>query len=258
MEIITSRKNPYIKELYAVKKAGKKSELCLIEGYKLISEAIKSGVEIKALLISDAYGGKMPDMGESGVRTITVNDSIIGLLSQTSAPQGITALIKKRVFKEIRSTGEEDGVYILLDEVSDPGNVGTVIRTAEAFGVRGVVLCGACADVYNDKTLRATMGSAFRQPVFYEPNAVSAVKKLKSMGARVYAAALEKDAKRLGGFEPSKLSAFVIGNEARGVSLEALNECDDAVIIPMSGETESLNAAVSAGVIMWETAGRRA
>ena len=255
MEIITSRKNPYIKELAAVKRAGKQSPVCLIEGIKLISEAQRSGVSIKTVLISETYKGETPRMPGDGVRMITVSDPVIALLSYTDAPQGIMALIEKKDFGGIEAAGGE-GVYILLDSVSDPGNVGTIIRTAEAFGVRAVVMCASCADVYNDKTLRATMGSAFRQPIFYEPDAAAAVRKLRAAGARVYAAALDADARRFGEFDVPPLCAFVIGNEARGVSKEALKECDGTVIIPMSGETESLNAAVSAGVIMWETAGR--
>ncbi|MBR2743238.1 MAG: RNA methyltransferase [Clostridia bacterium] len=256
METIASRKNPYIKELYAVKRAGKKSPLCLIEGYKLICEAQKSGVTVKSVLISDMYCGEVPSFGAGAVRMIKVNDAIIDMLSSARAPQGIIALIEKKPAHDFGLLGHTRGTYIVLDGVADPGNVGTIIRSAEAFGAAGAVMCGACADVYNDKTLRATMGSAFRLPLYFADDTADAVRKLKNAGARVYAAALKKDARRLGDTDFPGFSAFVIGNEARGIPETVIGECDDAIIIPMSGETESLNAAVSASVILWEAARR--
>jgi len=252
MEIITSRKNPYIKELAALKK-NKSSDMVLIEGHKLIFEARESGIAPKVILVSDSYKGDISNLCANDTRVIQVNDEIIDLLSSTNTPQGIIALIKRREKIDIAEVVIKRGVYLVLDRVADPGNVGTIIRTSEALGASGVVLTPGCADIYNEKTLRATMGSAFRQNIYYSKSAFDAVDMLRGCGAKAYAAALGEKNVLLGREVLPDFCAFVIGNEASGVSQEAISACDSAIMIPMTGKTESLNAAVAASVILWET-----
>lgn len=252
METITSRKNPYIKELAAIKKEKSDNSFAIIEGKKLISEAYDSGFIPITLLVSETYRGDVSEFCGTDTRVIKVNDTIIDMLSSTNTPQGIIALIKRRPKADINAADIKEGIYLILERVSDPGNVGTIIRTSEAFGAAGVILCAGCADVYNDKTLRSTMGSAFRQNIMYADSAVSAIAALKNAGIRVYAAALLKTAECLGRERFSGSCAFVIGNESAGVSEEAISVCDSAITIPMTGKTESLNAAVAASVILWE------
>ncbi len=254
MERITSRKNPYIRSLSLMRKH--KGEHLFIEGEKLISEAVMSGYSIETLLFSEDFSGATATLSSSETRVISVSREIIELLSTTNTPQGVIALTKRRPRADLSGITRKSGYYVILDRVSDPGNVGTIIRTAEAFGASGVVLCGGCADLYNDKTLRATMGAAFRMGIYHASDAVEAVAAFQGYGAKVYASALDNAAKKLTELSFPGFFAFVIGNESAGVSPDTIKMCDETVFIPMTGGTESLNAAVAASIILWEAFSR--
>ena len=144
------------------------------------------------------------------------------------------------------------GRYLLLDGVQDPGNVGTIWRTADAFGADGLILCGGCADPWNPKTVRATMGAVFRLPV-YECPLETAAERLSAAGLPLYAAALRDDTVDVREI-PLGSCAVAIGSEGRGVSQEALELCSRTLRIPMAETCESLNAAAAAAVLLWEGA----
>ena len=146
----------------------------------------------------------------------------------------------------------ESGRVLLCESLRDPGNVGTVIRTAFAFGIDWLILSGDCADLYNPKVLRGAMGTLFSQRILRVDDLAGAVTLMRQQGRHVYAAALDDSAMQLGSFAFGKADSAVIGNEGHGLSEGVLRACDASVYIPMAGDAESLNASVAASVLMWE------
>ena len=245
MERITSRQNPLIAHIerlcgdtaYRVQRG---EYVC--EGEKLLREALASGVRVTAAVYHEAV---RPDP-EGSFRTVSVPGSLYERISTLRSAQSVifTCAMPQRTAPVFAR-----GQVICLDGVQDPGNVGTVLRTADAFGVDAVFLTGACADVYNPKTVRATMGSLFRVPVFRtEPDAFLAA--MEEAGLPVYAAALSPDAADIRQVS-LKRAAVIIGSEGAGVSPWLQEHAAARVIIPMRGVTESLNAAVAASVVLW-------
>ena len=186
----------------------------------------------------------------AGTRVAEVSDSLLASVADTQSPQGIVFICKgKALSVPGRLTG---GRYLLLDGVQDPGNVGTIWRTADAFGTDGLLLCEGCADPWNPKTVRATMGAVFRLPV-YECALETAAERLAAAGLPLYAAALRDDTADVRELDLGRC-AVAIGSEGRGVSQRTLELCERTVKIPMSSRCESLNAAVAAAVVLWEMA----
>jgi TrmH family RNA methyltransferase len=188
----------------------------------------------------DAMGGNNASskMDAPGSKRMPSN---MGALSNKCAPSNIDALSNEDYFRR----------YIILDGVSDPGNVGSIIRTAEAAGFRGLIMSPGCADAHSSKTLRASMGSALRFPVVCNANLLESIRALKDFGILVLAAA--SDARKCYfDYDLSGSVAFVIGNEAFGVSEEVLSACDGSLRLPMPGNVESLNAGVAAGILIYE------
>lgn len=188
-------------------------------------------------------------MLELSAKSVVITEDISEYISDTKTPQGLYAAAELREWELPRNANR----IIVMDGVQDPGNVGTILRTAEAFGFDGAVLLGACADVYSPKTLRASMGSSLRFPFV-----CCAAEELRSVldGFAIYAAMLDSSAAALGETAFADRSAVIIGSEGRGVSTEAAAVCDEKLYIPIGG-AESLNAAVAAAVIMWEIVRRR-
>ena len=194
------------------------------------------------MLTSEELDVSLPDAADAYL----VPQSIIEAVSPMKNPQSV--LFSCRM-PENENTLEEDEKVLILEIVQDPGNVGTVIRTANAFGIDCVILTGACADPYNPKTIRATMGALFRQKIV--EIGLEGIRELKSKGFAVYGAALKDDCLTIDDIQWQK-TAIVIGSEGQGLTDEMMNACDDCVIIPMEPNSESLNAAVAASVFMWE------
>ena len=245
VEHITSRKNPLILRLRALSADGafRRAEgeyLC--DGYKLLAEALDKGAEVRTVLWKERAGETpLPD----SVRQVTAAEELFDYVSPMKNSPGplFTLTIPKKpepVFTRA----------ILLENVQDPGNVGTVIRTAAAMGVDTVLLCGACADVYSPKTARAAMGALFRERIIRctVPEARAFAER---NGLKLYGAALSDRAADIRGL-PLKNAVVAIGNEGKGLSGELLQSCDGELIIPMSPGSESLNAAVAAAIVLWE------
>ena len=187
---------------------------------------------------------------DSGELTV-ISQEVAEYISDTKAPQGMFAIAEKPVGNAI---SDQASRLVLLDGVQDPGNVGTILRTAEALGFDGAALSPDCADVWSPKTLRASMGSALRLPCIIGelPGLISG---LKSSGFTVYGSMLDSSAARLGTFGVPERSAVVIGSEGAGISAETAKACDQAVYIPISG-AESLNAGAAAAILLWELSKR--
>ena len=222
------------------------------EGWKMLGEALSSGVTVKTVL---QRTGDAPDSGliaqaeAQGARLFEAEASLFAQASDVETPQGVifSCVPPQRRADDLPETLSG---AILLDGVQDPGNLGTILRTADAFALDAVILCEGCTDPTAPKVVRATMGAAFRQPVYRMPLAEAAAA-LKTRGLPVYAAALEPDS------VPSTAldlhgAAVIVGSEGRGVTAQALELCDKKVVIPMAGRAESLNVGVAAAILIWE------
>lgn len=250
-EVITSRANPLlvrVRKLNSRRSFRREEGAFAAEGPKLLGEALRWGAaELEAVICSP--GVSLPEL-PGWVRVIEVADGLLASVSDTENPQGIVFLCKgKNPAMPDQLSGER---WLVLDGVQDPGNVGTVWRSADAFGADGLILCNGCADPWNPKTIRATMGAVFRLPV-YESTLETAAKTLARADIPLYATALREDTEDVRAVWLGR-AAVVIGSEGRGVSPEALELCQKTIKIPMRARCESLNAAVAASVVLWEMA----
>lgn len=245
--VITSRKNERVQHFRKLASSTEYRRECgeyVCDGVKLLEEAVKWGADIRELMYCPDAGIKMPE----GVRCYEVTREVMEAASPMKTPQGVVFSVGMPKAKEDAGI---DGAMI-LENVQDPGNVGSVLRTAGAFGVGTVILTGDCADPYSPKTVRASMGAVFRVNV----RRLSMDElRAASESTRIYAAALREGAVDIRRADLSRC-AVAIGNEGSGLTGEMLDICAGSVIIPMRPECESLNAAVAAAVIMWEVSGK--
>lgn len=249
-ERITSRSNPLVmrvKKLNSKRSARREEGVFCGEGPKLLEEALKWNVELDTVICG--MDVLLPEIPLS-VRVVEVPDDLLVAMADTERPQGIIFIAK---YKPLELPDKLKGTrYLVLDGVQDPGNLGTIWRTADAFGADGLILCGGCADPWSPKTVRATMGAVFRLPV-YESTLEETAAKLSTAGITLYTTALREDTVDVRNVSLSK-AAVIIGSEGRGVSDLALELCEKTVKIPMTDRCESLNAAVAASVVLWEMA----
>ena len=251
MEYITSRQNPictHFRKLASSKSYREEAGEMLCDSPKLLEEADLWGRGINTLLYTE--GVELPRFNGRGTRVIQVTESVMESVSPMKTPQGVVfscAAMPHHPPKEL-----EPGRYLVLDRVQDPGNVGAILRTADAFDCGGVFLLPGCADVDSPKTIRAAMGVHFRRHIC-QCTLEELAALLQKAGAPMYAAALGEDAADVRELDLSN-AAVVIGSEGQGVSRAALEACSGTVKIPMSPRCESLNAAVAAAVILWEMA----
>jgi len=245
METITSRKNSIIRRLRSLgrERSQRQQEGFFVgDGEKLLREAIASGAEVETVLWAEKAAFPLPD----SVRQLLAPAELVEYVSALSKSPGPVFTVK---IPE-RTLPEKPKRVLVLETVQDPGNVGTVLRTANALGADAVLLTGACADLYSPKTVRATMGAVFRQPVL-ECTHEEMKALLQQWKLPLYGAALTNTAKDLREVSLSR-AAVAVGSEGRGLSRELLDLCDGQIIIPMRPDSESLNAAVAASVILWE------
>ncbi len=185
-----------------------------------------------------------------GIRGEVVSDGTFKKLSDTMTPQGIMAIVKKPEHGKEQVFESGSGLFLVLEGIQDPGNLGTMIRTGEAAGVHAVIMDRNTADLYSPKVVRSTMGSIYRLPCIYTDDLKKTVTDMKEKGIKVYAADLKGD-RYYHETEYAEKTAFLIGNEGNGLSQEILSLSDIRVKIPMEGKTESLNAAVAAAILMY-------
>lgn len=265
---INSPDNITIKEAarLAVKKYRDEQSRYIAEGPNIIREAIDQGITLRALFFLDSRtmtDSRLPELrqlknkaSESKIQTYLLSAEAFSKIAQTDTSQGVLAIVDKRKYTEEEFFSEKDGNILVLDRVQDPGNIGTLLRTAEAAGLSGAMLLKGCGDVYSPKTVRAAAGTLFRLPLFFAANPEEAIAVLRRYQKRLYAASANA-----GNFyfncHLSKNAAIVIGNEGNGVANEFLENADFLISIPMEGHTESLNAALAGGIIMYETLRQR-
>jgi TrmH family RNA methyltransferase len=259
---IESRNNSTVKNIAALrdKREREKTRLFYFEGVHLLEEFLKAGNTPKMLFVREDALSKYAELINSAdCEVFEVTAPVYEKLTEEKAPQGIFTVAE--YLKSVAFVGSEieyselsqrvSGNAIMLVDLQDNGNVGTVIRTATALDCK-VLLCGSCADVFSPKTVRATMGALFTGEIFVCPNTVEAIEALKDQDRRVIATALTDNAYTLGEFEIDRNDIFAVGNEGKGLSDEVIGACSMTAIIPMSGKTESLNAAVASALCLWE------
>lgn len=248
MERILSKKNERVKKWKKLhtKKGRELTGFYLIEGFHLISEAIEHGAKIHEFLVSE-------QLKENSIenypqeKVVMISKEIADYLSDTESPQGVFAILEKET--SVLPTNFTKP-YLFLDNVQDPGNVGTMIRTADAAGYGGVVLGKGTVDLYNSKVLRSTQGGHFHFPV-YEADLNSWFTLFKSHGFPIYGTELNEDAASYREIVAPEVYGLVMGNEGNGMSNELLKQTTKNLYIPITGQAESLNVAVAAGILMF-------
>ena len=267
-EVITSRNNPLVKWASSLseKKYRDLEKSFIIEGEKLAFEALEAGLPVTHVLIDADKASRLLDkiksfaINEKFENTVVVqlSESAFSKISGEKSPQGIILVIKYLdFFSKLDIIYKEefflkpDERAIILSSIRDPGNLGSVIRSAVAFGTEHIILSEDCVDLYNSKTVRAAMGSFLKIKATIVPDLVSTISALRANGRSVYAAELRPGAVSLSSIETSPRDIVVIGNEGHGIPKDVSAACSASVYIPISENTESLNASVAAGILMY-------
>lgn len=250
---ITSASNAMYKHIKSLqdKKYRKKNGEYTVEGIKSVRDAIASGRMVKKIIVSESFdsGFDYPD----GIDIISVSEQLFTKLCDTQTPQGIMAVIGMEDFKDF--VPEKNKAYIYCDGINDPGNLGTIIRTADAAGFGGVLLSKGAVDLYSPKTVRASMGSFFNIRVVTGLD-IGDLKKYKSDGFELYGGALGENTIDYRDADMKKPTVIVVGNEANGISKEVQELCQ-CVKIPILGKAESLNVSIAAAILMYELVSQR-
>lgn len=256
--MITSRGNTKIRNLVALKKKASErntQDVFLVEGIKMFREVPED--QLLEVYASESFlkneEGRESVENKAGRLYEQVSDDVYALLSDTRTPQGIMAVVRQKhySFNELLGGGSRQPLLMVLENLQDPGNLGTIVRTAEGAGVTGILMSRGTADLMNPKVTRSTMGSIFRMPYLYTDDLGGDILRLKEKGIMVCAAHLGgEEAYDKGDYRRG--TAFLIGNESRGLSDETADLADLLVRIPMQGHVESLNASVAAAILMYE------
>ena len=271
-EVITSRQNLGV--ISACKLSEKKHRdsegKFRIDGIKLFEEAVASGVDIETVFLrrdsldklEKRIGGLLEKISNVDVKVLS--EGVFEKISEEKSPEGIICVVKRidklhkivTINKDGNAKDEivppADAKIFAVESVRDPGNMGTIMRSAAAFGVDTLVISRDCADIYNPKTVRGAMGALFKMNIFVFDDIRAAIECLKSSGRRVYAAALDKTAVSLDKVAFGKGDTAIVGNEGHGLSPETVSACTQSLYIPMEEGSESLNAGVAASVILWK------
>lgn len=255
MEKITGKNNDLIKSVKKLLSSSKERRLnnCFVlEGARLVFDALNSFCSVRCFLVTesayDKYRTQCDALIAKADKAYFISEEISEKLSETENAQGVFAVFD---MEEKPIDFKTDGKYIALDNVQDPGNLGTILRTAEALGIDGIIIGGGC-DLYNPKVLRATMGAVFRVNTIRCSDVSDVLINLKEQGFKIYATSPSSTAKPITDIDFSKGGICVIGNEANGISDRVSELADDLITIKMLGRAESLNASVAASITMWE------
>jgi len=250
--MITSTSNARIKRLVNLKKKRKlrdEESIFLVEGIRMFREVPLD--KLKEVYVSESFYKKEKDTVKE-----VLTDTVFAHASDTKTPQGILCVVEQMNHEIDELTSAKCPLIMVLDHLQDPGNLGTILRTAEGAGVTGILMDRECVDVYNPKTIRSTMGSIYRMPFVYVEDLGKGIQDLKDKGITTYAAHLEGT----NSYDEEDLTnpcAFLIGNEGNGLRREIADMADCYVKIPMLGQVESLNAAIASSVLMFEAARQR-
>ena len=255
--MITSTSNPQVKNLQLLKKkSGARNEqnVFLVEGMKMYQEAPRG--KIKKVYISKSLYQEKGQAFLQGIETEVLDDHVFLAASDTKTPQGLLCVVEQFHYLLEDMLQKKNPHLLLLENLQDPGNVGTIMRTAEGSGADGIILSRTSVDLYHPKTIRSTMGSIYRMPFLYVNSLEEILPILKKQGIRTYAAHLQgKNCYDQEDYR--KGCAFFIGNEGNGLSEGLSRKADAWIRIPMQGKLESLNAAIAASILMYEACRQR-
>ena len=256
--MITSTGNAQVKELLQLQKKSKarnERNVFVVEGIKMFSEAPRNRIE-KVFISETLFNRKKQELNLDGLKIEILSDKVFSHVSDTKTPQGILCIMRQKKTKLEEIFAQKPEHLMILDNLQDPGNLGTIVRTAEGAGVSGIILSKDCVDIYNPKTIRSTMGSIYRMPFLYVEDLENTIEEVKKQDIKVYAAHLQ--GKNNYDEENYKTGcAFLIGNEGNGLRDEIAEKADIWVKIKMHGEVESLNAAIASSILMFEVCRQR-
>lgn len=257
MQTITSKDNAQIKHVVKLQKSSKyrrQTGSFVAEGLRLCMDAVRSDAQPEALFLTEEALEKHSEACNTlcacAQKAYLLPRSLFAYICDTQNPQGVLGVIKALDKSAYFDTIENGGKYLALDNVQDPNNMGTVLRTAEAFGISGMILSADCCDVYNPKVVRGSMGAVFRLPMLWTDDLAAWLQQHDAL--HTYAAVVDAAAEKVTQTAFETPCAVVIGNEGNGIGTETLRACQQYITIPMNGRAESLNASVAAAVLMWE------
>ena len=256
--MITSSSNSQIKNMIQLKKKAKernRQDVFLVEGIKMFREVPKERLQ-KVYVSAGFYEKQEHKELLKDCDYEVVSDAVFDSISDTKTPHGVICLVRQYHYQLEDLTAGKAPLCMVLENLQDPGNLGTIFRTAEGAGVTGILLSKESVDLYNPKVIRSTMGSVYRMPIFYTEDLHGVLGQWKKQGIGLYAAHL-KGTHTYDQEDYRKPSAFLIGNESQGLTEETANLADHYIRIPMSGQVESLNAAVASAILMYEARRQR-
>ncbi len=252
---ITSKQNDKIRDVSKLLKSGKyrkETNLFVIEGIRLCEEALKNNIKIRQSFfvpnLSLKYSEQFENILDHSTEVYELNESLLEYISDTTTSQGIVAVCEK---KESSAT-VVDGKILILEDIQDPGNMGTILRTSKAFNISTVLLSKGCCDCFSPKVLRASMGGIFNVNIKCDVNLENVILDLKANDYKIYASVVDKKATSIRNMHFEKKSVVLIGNEGSGLKSTTIAMCDVPFTIPMNYKSESLNAAVATSIIIWE------
>lgn len=254
--IITSKDNPVIK-LYQKLSSSKKERLqyglFVLEGLRIVEDALREQRDVTQLILTERaqekFGEELFQADLRNTRLVVISNELGNRIASTDNTQGVFAVCKIPVQR--RPVFRSGGRYIVLYGLQDPGNVGMIIRTADALGIDGIIMSGSC-ELYSPKVIRSTMGSVFRMDIYVENDSDRLFEILAEGGVETSAAVIDKDAIPVTECSFEGAQAVFIGNEGNGLPADIAQRCDRRITIPMEGSINSLNAAMAAGILMWE------
>lgn len=253
--LITSNENANVKlyvKLSSSKKSRDEHNKFTLEGSRILKDAVLENADIQMIFATQSAFERDKYFLKKHFEKITfISDGVAKRLSDTKSNQGVFAVLNKPKMNALCSQALR-GKYVVLNNIQDPGNLGTILRTADAVGAEGVILTENCCDLYNPKVVRSTMGSLFRLNIYIENDFYDVCRILNKNSVKTYAAVVSKSAEEIRSVKFSESSAIVIGNEGNGLKDEHSALCDECVTIKMNGNIDSLNAGIAAAILMWE------
>lgn len=260
--MIGSTANPRIKQLVQWQtkaRERKKDNVFVAEGIKMLEEAPADWIldiyinEDLANKFKNSKNNKEQALWNKIVQIgfVTVTGEVMKKAADTKSPQGVLTVLKRPAYDLEKMLSVENGLYLVLEDLQDPGNLGTIIRTGESAGVNGIIMTSKTVDIFNPKTIRSTMGSVYRVPFLYVETLSEVLAKMRKKGIKTYAAHLEGET-YYNSFSFINSTAFIIGNEGMGLKKQTAEEAEFYLKIPMAGQAESLNAAIASAILMYE------
>ena len=261
MDRISSRQNPIVKRFRELIRSRGDGDHVLLEGEHLVAEALAARVPLEVAAISAVQAdGRLSTLASqlrhAQVKTVAVSDAVLSAISPVRQPGGVVAIGRRRPATVEQALGGETQLVLLVSDVQDPGNVGAIVRAAEAYGVTGIVTGSGCADPFGWKALRGSMGSTFRVPVAADHDVLGAMTHARARGIRLFAT-VPRGGTGVDAVDLRVPSAILLGGEGAGLSEDLIEAADELLTIPMRPPVESLNVAVAAAIILYEASRQR-